>query len=246
MQDAAAVPEGQSLSQAERFVDTFVAPSKTFTDILRSTSWWLPFVFILLVGFVFNVAVDKKVGFDAIAQQQISANKFAAERIDALPPDQKAIQLHAAAARTRVTSYGSGLIILLFGAVISLLWWASLNFGLGAKTTYSQIFAVWIYAGLPKAFIYLLSTVLLFAGIGLDNFDMQNPLGSNPGYYMDGVSGLKIALGFFDVFGLWALVLAVMGCAIVARKTTSQAAIVVCGWWVIGMLLLAGVTAAFS
>jgi len=88
--------------------------------------------------------------------------------------------------------------------------------------------------------------VLLFAGIGLDNFDMQNPLGSNPGYYMDGVSGLKIALGFFDVFGLWALVLAVMGCAIVARKTMSQAAIVVCGWWVIGMLLLAGVTAAFS
>jgi len=227
MQDVAVVPEGQGLSQAERFVDTFVAPSKTFTDILRSASWWLPFVFILLVGFVFNVAVDKKVGFDAVAQQQISANKFAAGRIDALPPDQKAVQLHAAAARTRVTSYGSGLIILLFGAVISLLWWASLNFGLGAKTTYSQIFAV-------------------FGGVGLDNFDMQNPLGSNPGYYMDGVSGLKIALGFFDLFGLWALLLAVLGCAIVARKTMSQAAIVVCGWWVIGMLLLAGVTAAFS
>jgi hypothetical protein len=31
------------LSQVERVVDTFVASSKTFTDILRSTSWWLPF-----------------------------------------------------------------------------------------------------------------------------------------------------------------------------------------------------------
>ena len=30
------------LSQVERVVDTFIAPSKTITDILRSTSWWLP------------------------------------------------------------------------------------------------------------------------------------------------------------------------------------------------------------
>ena len=32
------------LSQAERVVDTFIAPSKTFTDILRSSSWWLPWL----------------------------------------------------------------------------------------------------------------------------------------------------------------------------------------------------------
>ena len=37
------------LSQIERVVDTFVAPKKTFTDILRSTSWWLPFLLLVLV-----------------------------------------------------------------------------------------------------------------------------------------------------------------------------------------------------
>ena len=36
--------EVTGLSQVERVVDTFVAPSKTFADILRSTSWWLPFL----------------------------------------------------------------------------------------------------------------------------------------------------------------------------------------------------------
>ena len=36
------------LSQAERVVDTFVAPRKTFTDIRRSASWWLPFVLMVL------------------------------------------------------------------------------------------------------------------------------------------------------------------------------------------------------
>ena len=47
------VTEGQhiegGLSQVERVVDTFVAPSKTFTDILRSTTWWLPFLLSVLV-----------------------------------------------------------------------------------------------------------------------------------------------------------------------------------------------------
>ena len=39
--------EVTGLSQVERVVDTFVAPSKTFTDILRSTSWWLPFLLLV-------------------------------------------------------------------------------------------------------------------------------------------------------------------------------------------------------
>ena len=34
----------RGLSQMERVVNTFVAPTATFKDILRSTSWWLPFV----------------------------------------------------------------------------------------------------------------------------------------------------------------------------------------------------------
>ena len=42
MSDAAvAGPMGTGLSEVERVVDTFIAPTKTFTDILRSASWWL-------------------------------------------------------------------------------------------------------------------------------------------------------------------------------------------------------------
>ncbi|MGB7554313.1 MAG: hypothetical protein WBM04_08060 [Candidatus Korobacteraceae bacterium] len=38
--------EQPPLSQAERVVDTFVAPSKTFTDIRRNATWWVPWVLI--------------------------------------------------------------------------------------------------------------------------------------------------------------------------------------------------------
>ncbi len=246
MQEEVAVA-GTGLSQGERLIDTLVAPSKTFTDILRSTSWWLPFVFMVLVGFIFSAAIDKKVGFDQIAQQQIEKNHFAADRINALPPDQRAAQYHAAAGRTRVTTYAYSIIILIFAAIVSLLWWATLNFGFVATTKYSQVFAVWMYAALPKSIMALLAAVLLFAGVGIDNFDIQNPLGTNPGYYIaDSSAGLKAAMGFIDVFALWSLALAVIGTAIIARKKPSQTAIVVVGWWLFALLLSAGAAAAFS
>jgi hypothetical protein len=235
------------LSQGARFVDTFVAPSKTFMDIRRSASWWVPFVFMILTGIVFTTAVDKKVGFDQIAQQQIEKNKFAADQINALPADQRAVQYHKAAQRTKVISYCFPVLILIFAAIISLLWWGTVNFAFGAKTKYSQIFAIWMYAALPKALMSLVVTIVLFAGVSTDNFDMQNPLGTNPGYYMaDAGAGLKAALSFIDLFGLWSIVLAIIGISIVARKSKGQAAIVVLSWWVLGLLLSAGAAALTS
>jgi hypothetical protein len=122
-----------------------------------------------------------------------------------------------------------------------------LNFALGASTKYSQVFAVWMYATLPKSLMALLAAVLLFAGVGVDNFDMQNPLGTNPGYYLpDSSAVLKAALSFFDLFGLWALALAVIGTAIISGKKPSQTAMVVVGWWLFGMFLVVGMAAAFS
>jgi len=244
MPDTVASTETQPLSEVARVVDTFVAPSKTFTDIRRSASWWLPFLLIVIVSIFFTSAVDKQIGFETIARQQIEKNHFAADQINSLPKDQQAVQYQKAAARTKVVSYCTPVIILIFAAIISLLWWASLNFGLGARAKFSQIFAVGMYAGLPKLLIYLLSAILLYAGVGLDNFDMQNPVGTNIGYYLPATSpALRVAGSFFDIFGLWSLILAVLGTAIVTLKKPSQTAIVVVGWWIIGLLLLTAVTA---
>ena len=61
---------GAQLSQAERFIDTFVAPSKTFADIRRDASWWLPCViatiFTIIAVFATAVPLQKiGVGSDA-------------------------------------------------------------------------------------------------------------------------------------------------------------------------------------
>lgn len=235
------------LSDVERVVDVFVAPSKTFTDILRSTRWWLPFVLVVLLTLGTTVVVDKHVGFSRVAEVQLQQSPKRAEQFNNLTPEQKAAQLSGMEKGYRYSSYGSFLFILIFVAIGALLYWATFNFGLGAQTTYGQMFAVWMYAGLPRMITGILSIVLLLAGVNTDSYNMQNPVGTNLAYYIpDAAPWLRTILSFFDVIGLWVLVLLIIGTAIVAKVSRQKAAVVVIGWWLFGLIVMTGIAAATS
>jgi hypothetical protein len=250
MSDAVAVagqPSGPGLSQVERVVDTFVAPTKTFTDILRSTSWWLPFLLLVLVTLASTVVVEKQVGWERVAENQIRQNPKQEEAMANLTPEQRAGRMQVTAKIYRYTSYGSFVFILVFVAIFALIYWASFNFGLGAKTTFGQMFAVSMYASLPRLLIGILSILTLLFGNSAESYDMRNPAGTNLAYFMpDSGPALKAALGFFDLIGFWQLVLLVIGTAIVAKVSTGKAAAVVVGWWLLGMLISVGIAAATS
>lgn len=246
-QVARAQEDPRGLSQVERVVDTFVAPSKTFTDILRSASWWLPFVLLVLVTFGTVAVVDRQVGFERVAENQIHQSPKQEESVAALTPEQRATRLRAMAKGYKYSSYGSFLFILAFVAIAALVYWASFNFGLGANTTYGQMFAVWMYASLPKLLMGLLTIVTLMFGNSAESYDMRNPVGTNPAYFMPDASPVvKAALGFFDVIGIWQLILLVIGTAIVAKVSRGKAASVVVGWWVLGLLVSVGIAAFTS
>jgi hypothetical protein len=237
----------QGLSQVERVVDTFIAPTKTFTDILRSTSWWLPFLLLVLVTLGSTLTMEKQVGWERVAENQVHQNPKQEEAMANLTPEQRTGRIQVAAKIWRYLSYGSFALILMFVAIFSLIYWASFNFGLGAKTTFSQMFAVSMYASLPRLLIGVLSILTLLFGNDAESFDAKNPVGTNLAYYMpDSGPALKAALSFFDVIGLWQLVLLVIGMAIVAKVSTGRAAAVVVGWWLLGLLVSVAIAAASS
>jgi hypothetical protein len=245
--EQALVAETQPLSQVERVVDTFVAPSKTFTDILRSASWWLPLLLAFVITAASAFAIDHTIGFDRVSEQAISQSPRAEEQMAQLTPEARAQRIHISAIVTRYISYSAGIFFLIFGAFFALLNWAGINFGFGAKTTYAQNLAVGLYASLPRMVVALLNIVFVYAGVGTENYDMKNPVGTNLGYYMpDAAPWLKALATQFDVFALWSLVLTVIGTAIIAKKTVGQAAIVVVGWWAVTVLLIVGLTALTS
>ena len=89
------------LSEVQRVTDTFVAPSKTFADILRSASWWLPFVLLAIVSVATTLVVDRQVGFARVAENQIHLNSKQADQFDAQPAEVKVAALHRAAGISR-------------------------------------------------------------------------------------------------------------------------------------------------
>lgn len=251
MNDGVVVADGQAagpgLSQVERVVDTFIAPTKTFTDILRNRSWWLPFLLTVIISLGVTASVTSQVGWERVVENQIQASPKQQDAMASLTPEQRAARVHGMTVGYKYTSYAFPLLILLFSAIAALGLWATFNFALGAKTTFGEMFCLWLYCGLPKLLIGLLTILTLFFGGNAEAFDLKNPVGTNLGYYFpDAGAGLKAALGFFDIIGIWVLVLLVIGTSIVARVSRGKAAAVVVGWWVLILIISAASAAAFN
>jgi hypothetical protein len=247
MSDTAANPEASTpLSEVERVVDTFVAPSKTFNDILRSSSWWLPWLLGALVPLGFSVAIQQKVGWDKTYSNILrQSSQTQQDRIAQLPPDQQARQKAIAASFTKYVVWASPVLGLLFAAIAAGVLLMTLNFGLGGRATFGQMFAVWMYATLPWLISGILGIVVLFAGLDADAFNLKNPVGTNLGYYLPtDLPQWLIAFGTsMDILTIWVLVLLTIGCAIVARTKLASTAIAVVGWWVLITLVKVGVAA---
>src|SRR5271165_7550932 len=110
---SAVTPEGKPLSEIERVVDTFLAPRKTFIDIRRSGSWWLPFVLMAISSFALVFVVDKKLGMEKVVENQMALSPKQAEKLDQLPPDQRAAQMQTIVKFNRVVSYAYPVLALI-------------------------------------------------------------------------------------------------------------------------------------
>lgn len=235
------------LSESQRIIDTFVAPTLTFKDILRSASWWLPFALAALLTLAVSFTIDRKVGFERVVENQIHSSPKQEQQLSTLAPEVRDRQLHSMAAGYRYTSYATPLIILAFSALGALVLWGCVNFGLGAHATFTQMLAVWMYASLPRLLTGVLTMISLIIGSNNEGFDLKNPVGTNLAYYLPDLSpALRTALSFLDIVGIWNLLLLILGVAIVARISRGKAAAVVLGLWVLGLIVSVASTAAFS
>ena len=245
--EAGLAPAITRLSEVERVLDTFVAPSKTFTDILRSASWWLPFVLLVIFSVAVGISVQKDVGFERAYTNQLHNSPSQEDRINQLPPDQKARAIATGGKITEGITFAFPVLLAIGFAIYSLILWAGFNFGLGAQTRFAQVFAVTWYAALPYLLRSILTVITLHFGGNPEAYDYNNPVGTNPAFFLpDAGAGTKALLGSFDLIKLWSLALQVIGMAIIAKKTIAQSAVIVVGWFVLSIAFAAGIALAFS
>ncbi len=238
----------QPLSQSERVIDAFLAPSKTFTDILRDQNWWLPLLLGVIVAYGYMFAVQKQVGWDTVAQNTLRQDPKASERLANATPEAKAQAVTFTQAIIKYTFYASPLLALLVGALASLFLWGTINVIFGGHATFGRVFAVWMYGTLPLLAKSVLAIITLFAGLDKEAFNLNNPVGTNPGFFLPVESAqwlLRLA-GSLDVLWIWSLVLVGMGLAIVGKVKRGTGLTAVFGWWALILLIRVGYAAIAS
>ncbi len=247
---AAVVPPQESapLSEGQRLIYTFFAPSRTFTDLRRSASWWAPFLIIAIVSLLFIYVVDQKVGFRKVTENLIQLQPKQADRIDRLPADQRQRIMQQQVTGTKIFSYGIPVIALVVYAAFAGILFATLKFGVSADVKYKTLFALVVYSRLPELLMSLLAILGLMAGASGDGFNIQNPVATNPGYFIgpDGSPVLRALLTPLDVFTIWTLVLTAIGISCISKVKRGTAFAVVFGWFAVVVLVRVGLAAAFA
>ena len=140
MATTSAVPpqEPAPLSQVQRVINTFFAPSTTFTDLRRSASWWLPFLISVIVSMAFVYVVDQRVGFRKVVENQIRTQPKQADRIEKLPADQREKTMQQQVGITKVISYCFTAFILIWSAIVAAVLLATLRFGFSAEVKFRR------------------------------------------------------------------------------------------------------------
>ena len=239
---APAAPAAPALSEGARIIDTFIAPSKTFTDLRRSASWWAPWLLISVFSIAFMFTISKQVGFEQITRTQIAHSK-GADQFDKLPADQQAARIRISVKIFQIFAYGSPAVILFFSLLTSLILWATFKVGFAAETTFGQAYAIGMYAGLPGIIGAILGIISLFAGVNPEGFDINNPVATNLAYYLDPETTGKFVRGMassLDLFIIWTIILIGIGFSSTSKVKRSTAIIVVACMYLVWKLITSG------
>lgn len=243
-----AAPEPAPLSEAARIVDTFVAPSKTFTDLRRSASWWAPFLLLSVISMGFFYVVGQKIGYRKVVENQIQSSPKAARQMEQLQPDQRSQAISRQATGTAYFLYAYPGVILLWNLIIAAVLFGTFKFAASAALKFQTAYAIVMYASLPLLLKTILATISVAAGADPGSFNLQNPAATNPGYFLSAGNTpfLYSVATALDIFMIWTLIVTAIGFTCVGKVKRSTAMTIVFGWYIVFTLGAAGLAALFS
>jgi hypothetical protein len=238
--------EPKPLSEIERVVDTFVAPSKIFTDLRRSANWLVPWLLLAIASVALVVVVDQKLGMEKVVENQLAMQPKQAAQLEKLSPEDRGARMQTVVKFNRAIAYAYPVVIVIVLAIIAAVLLGSFNFGFGAELTFNQCLAVCMYASLPGILKALIAILAIAVGGG-EAFTFQNPVASNLSGLVDPSSHFLYSIATsIDVFTIWTLVLTGVGISCLTKLKRGTCLGVVFGWWAILVLGGAAIAAAFA
>lgn len=249
MSTAPALAAAGPLSEPARIINTFIAPVKAFADLKRVSRWWAPFILIVIASYALIAVAGQRVGWEQLAENNLKMQPKQAARLESLPAEQRPAAMERVVRFTRGFSYAYPVAFQLpFLLIVAAVLMASFKFGAGAEIPFRTSLAVVMYASLPGVLKAVLAIVALLAGANPESFSFQNPVATNPGYFLDPVTSpalFRLATGV-DVVIIWTLVLTGIGFAAVSKLKRGTTFAVVFGWYILFTLGLTAIGLLFS
>jgi Yip1-like protein len=242
-------PVGPGLSEPQRLLDVFIAPSKTFADVKRNASWWVPWLLLTLVGASYQFTIGKKIGWEPIIQARMAhATPFFQRALDQMTPEQKQNMIEKQVNGSQRGIYYGPVFVMLYGLIAAGVLTPTFNFALDAGVKFKHALAVVFYGALPRILWTGLGMVAIYAGVEADGFDYENPVATSLGTFL-GINSdsrfLYRLLSGFDVFFIWIVIVIGLGFAqIASRKISKGSAIAIVAGWYMVMILCRAVLAS--
>lgn len=240
-------PASPALSQVERVVNTFIEPSRTFQDIKRSRSWWLPFIILAVLGYIFSWSAVQHVGWNALTTNVLMSQPRNAERLEKATPAQAAQMISITKGFMEGFMAGGPVVVLIFTAILALILWGIFAFVLGGATNYPEMFAVSMYAALPAVLGTIVAIVTVWAS-DPQGYNINVPSPASLAYFLDAgtPAWLKSLGSSLDIFSLWSIALSGFGGAIVAKVKPARGILTVFILWFVYVVIKVGIAAVMS
>src|SRR6185437_6027133 len=103
-------PQGPGLSEPQRIINVFIAPSKTFEDLKRKASGWVPWLVTGVFTIIFAAVAVQKIDMAHFIQQQMEKSPSAQKRMEQLSPEQRARATEIQGTITKVAFFAFPLI----------------------------------------------------------------------------------------------------------------------------------------
>jgi len=204
---------GPGLSEPQRLVNVLLAPKKTFEDLKRNPSWWVPWLVTGIFIVIFGVVAVQKIDMVQFLQREIDKSPSAQRRMEQLTPEQREKGLAMQAIGTKVVFYIYPLFTLVGGLIIAAILMAVYNFMLGAEVPFQRAMAVVFYSYVPLIISTILLTVSVLVSSDANTIDLTNPMPTNPGFFMDplGNKFIYAIASSLDIFSIWVVTLLGLG-----------------------------------
>jgi Yip1 domain len=203
----------RGLSEPERIINTYIAPSKTFEDIRRNASWWVPWLLLSVCSVLFGVIKFQKLDPRHLVQQRIEQSERSQRQMEQLSPEQRESSIAIQAKVARIIFFLGPIGYILASVVLAAILMAVFNFGFAAEIPFQRYLAITFYSFLPVVLSTLLTAITVI--LNPDNYNQFNAIATNPAYFMDRADHKflwGIAAGF-DIFAIWIVVLLASGIA---------------------------------